>query len=132
ALSYGGQRLLDMGLALATEPRLLLLDEPLAGLSAAERQRSGDIIKRISADLPVLLVEHDIDRVFQIADAVTVMNEGKVFVDGSVEDARTSQKVQEVYIGSGAASVAAKPRGSAAAPQTLLSVQDVNTFYGKS
>jgi len=132
ALSYGGQRLLDMGLALATEPRLLLLDEPLAGLSAAERQRIGDIIKRISADLPVLLVEHDIDRVFQIADAVTVMNDGKVLVDGSVEGARTSQKVQEVYIGSGAASVAAKPRGSAAEPQTLLSVQDVNTFYGKS
>ena len=77
ALSYGGQRLLDMGLALATKPRVLLLDEPLAGLAAAERQRIGDIIKRISSDLPVLLVEHDIDRVFQIADAVTVMNEGQ-------------------------------------------------------
>ncbi len=132
ALSYGGQRLLDMGLALATKPRLLLLDEPLAGLSAAERQRIGDIIKRISADLPVLLVEHDIDRVFQIADAVTVMNEGRVLIDGTVEDARTSPKVQEVYIGSGAASVAAKPRESAAEPERILSVEGVNTFYGKS
>ncbi|HEX8164749.1 MAG TPA: branched-chain amino acid ABC transporter ATP-binding protein/permease [Beijerinckiaceae bacterium] len=132
ALSYGGQRLLDMGLALATKPRLLLLDEPLAGLAAAERQRIGDIVKRISADVPVLLVEHDIDRVFQIADAVTVMNEGKVLVDGTVEDARSSPKVQEVYIGSGAAAVAAKPRESAAEPATLLAAQGVNTYYGKS
>jgi branched-chain amino acid transport system ATP-binding protein len=132
ALSYGGQRLLDMGLALATAPRLLLLDEPLAGLAAAERQRIGDIIKRLSADLPVLLVEHDIDRVFQIADRVTVMNEGRVLVDGTVEDARSSPKVQEVYIGSGHAAVAAKPRASAAEAQTLLELEGVNTFYGAS
>jgi branched-chain amino acid transport system ATP-binding protein len=132
ALSYGGQRLLDMGLALATKPRLLLLDEPLAGLAAAERQRIGDIVKRISLDLPVLLVEHDIDRVFQIADAVTVMNEGKVLVDGSVEDARSNPRVQEVYIGSGAVTLAAKPRESAAEPATLLAAAGINTFYGKS
>ncbi len=132
ALSYGGQRLLDMGVALSTKPRLLLLDEPLAGLAAAERQRIGDIIKRISADVPVLLVEHDIDRVFQIADAVTVMNEGKVLVAGGVEDARSSPKVQEVYIGSGATALAAKPRDSAAEPTTLLAVSGVNTFYGQS
>src|SRR5690606_16366003 len=103
ALSYGGQRLLDMGVALATAPRILLLDEPLAGLAAAERERIGAIIKRISTDLPVLLVEHDIDRVFQLADRVTVMNEGRVLLDGTVEDARGSARVQEVYIGSGAA-----------------------------
>src|SRR5215203_5856058 len=132
ALSYGGQRLLDMGVALATKPRLLLLDEPLAGLAAAERQRIGDIIKRISADVPVLLVEHDIDRVFQIADAVTVMNEGKVLIDGTVEDARLSPKVQEVYIGSGTVAVAAKPRESAAEAETLLAASGVNTYYGKS
>ncbi|MFE0754253.1 ATP-binding cassette domain-containing protein [Inquilinus sp. NPDC058860] len=131
-LSYGGQRLLDMGLALATRPRLLLLDEPLAGLAAAERQRVGDIVKHISADIPVLLVEHDLDRVFQIADAVTVMNEGRVLVDGTVEDARGDPRVQEVYIGSGAAAVAAKPRPSAAEPETLLGLEGVNTFYGKS
>ena len=106
-LSYGGQRLLDMGVALATAPRILLLDEPLAGLAAAERERIGAIIKRISTDLPVLLVEHDIDRVFQLADHVTVMNEGRVLLDGTVEDARASPKVQEVYIGSGATAVAA-------------------------
>jgi branched-chain amino acid transport system ATP-binding protein len=80
----------------------------------------------------VLLVEHDIDRVFQIADAVTVMNEGQVLVDGTVEDARSSTKVQEIYIGSGAAILAAKPRESAAEPTIVLSVADINTFYGKS
>jgi branched-chain amino acid transport system ATP-binding protein len=132
ALSYGGQRLLDMGVALATRPRVLLLDEPLAGLAAAERQRIGDIIKRISTDVPTLLVEHDIDRVFQIADAVTVMNEGRVLVDGTVEDARSSRSVQEIYIGSGASTLAAKPRPSAAEPATVLAVDRVNTFYGQS
>ena len=131
-LSYGGQRLLDMGVALATAPRVLLLDEPLAGLAAAERERIGAIIKRISADLPVLLVEHDIDRVFQLADHVTVMNEGKVLLDGTVEDARASRKVQEVYIGSGATQVSARPRETAARVNALLTADKVNTFYGKS
>jgi branched-chain amino acid transport system ATP-binding protein len=132
-LSYGGQRLLDMGVALATAPRVLLLDEPLAGLAAAERERIGAIVKRISTDLPVLLVEHDIDRVFQLADRVTVMNEGQVLLDGSVQDARaTSSKVQEVYIGSGTSAVAARPRETAARARALLAVDRVNTFYGKS
>jgi branched-chain amino acid transport system ATP-binding protein len=131
-LSYGGQRLLDMGVALATAPRVLLLDEPLAGLAAAERERIGAIIKRISTDLPVLLVEHDIDRVFQLADHVTVMNEGRVLLDGSVEEARASPKVQEVYIGSGATEIAARPRETAARVNALLTVQNVDTFYGKS
>ena len=132
SLSYGGQRLLDMGLSLASGPRILLLDEPLAGLAAAERERIGAIIKRISADLPVLLVEHDIDRVFQLADHVTVMNEGLVLLDGTVEEARTSPRVQEVYIGSGSAAVAAKSRETAATVAPLLEVAGVNTFYGKS
>ncbi len=132
SLSYGGQRLLDMSLALATRPRVLLLDEPLAGLAAAERERVGNLIKSISRDLPVLLVEHDIDRVFQIADHVTVMNEGTVLVDGSVEDARSSKRVQEVYIGSGSHALAEKPRASAARDAVLLRLENVNTFYGKS
>ena len=132
ALSYGGQRLLDMGLALATKPKLLLLDEPLAGLAAAERERIANLVKKLSADLPVLLVEHDIDRVFKLADHVTVMNDGKVLVDGTVEAARSSKEVQEVYIGSGAAHVAAKPRETAASTRTLLSLDKINTYYGKS
>ena len=132
SLSYGGQRLLDMALALATKPRVLLLDEPLAGLAAAERERIGRLIKQISTDIPVLLVEHDIDRVFQLADAVTVMHDGQVLVDGTVEEARSSAKVQEVYIGSGSHALAGKVRASAAQPQPLLVLDGVNTFYGKS
>ena len=134
SLSYGGQRLLDMGLALAGAPRVLLLDEPLAGLAAAERERVGGLIKRISADLPVLLVEHDIDRVFALADRVTVMNEGKVLVDGTAADARESQAVREVYIGSGTAALAAKPRGQAerAGAPLILDLERVDAFYGKS
>jgi len=132
SLSYGGQRLLDMGLAVATRPRILLLDEPLAGLAAAERTRIAALLTTIAAEIPVLLVEHDIDRIFQIADHVTVMNEGKVLVDGTVEDARNDAKVREVYIGSGAAALAAKPRVSTAGTTPLLVVDKVDTFYGKS
>jgi len=132
SLSYGGQRLLDMAVALATKPRVLLLDEPLAGLAAAERDRVGRLIKQISADIPVLLVEHDIDRVFQLADHVTVMNDGQVLVDGTVEDARSSPKVQEVYIGSGVHALAEKSRPTAAKDTILMRLEGVNTFYGKS
>lgn len=132
SLSYGGQRLLDMALALATKLGVLLLDEPLAGLAAAERDRVGRLVKEISANIPVLLVEHDIDRVFQLADAVTVMNDGQVLVDGTVEDARSSSKVQKICIGSGTHALAGKARPSAARPEPLLVLAGVNTFYGKS
>jgi ABC-type branched-subunit amino acid transport system ATPase component/ABC-type branched-subunit amino acid transport system permease subunit len=132
ALSYGGQRLLDMGVALATRPRILLLDEPLAGLAAAERERIGALVKELSADLPVLIVEHDIDRVFRLADHVTVMNDGEVLVDGTADEARGSARVQEIYIGSGTAAIAAAPRASAAGGEVLLEAVGVDTFYGKS
>jgi ABC-type branched-subunit amino acid transport system ATPase component len=134
ALSYGGQRLLDMGLALASAPCVLLLDEPLAGLAAAERERVGLLIKRIAAELPVLVVEHDIDRVFALADRVTVMNEGRVLVDGTVAEARESAAVREIYIGSGTAALAARPRGSAGRERSplLLELTTVDAFYGKS
>jgi branched-chain amino acid transport system ATP-binding protein len=131
-LSYGGQRVLDLGLALATVPRALLLDEPFAGLAAAERQRIGGIVKRISAELPVLLVEHDIDRVFQLADHVTVMNEGEVLLDGTVEEARSSPRVQEIYIGTGVTTVAHHPEAASNIRKPLLTLSNVNAFYGKS
>jgi branched-chain amino acid transport system ATP-binding protein len=92
----------------------------------------GRLIKQISVDIPVLLVEHDIDRVFQLADHVTVMNDGEVLVDGTVEDARGSKRVQEVYIGAGSHALAEKHRPSAAKDTVLLRLTDVNTLYGKS
>ena len=132
ALSYGGQRLLDMGLALTSRPRVLLLDEPLAGLAAGERLRVSNLIKQISGEVPVLLVEHDIDRVFELADAVTVMADGAVLVDGTVEDARSDKRVQDVYIGSGAAALASRDLDSAATDKVMLELSSINTFYGKS
>ena len=89
-------------------------------------------MKTVSAEIPVLFVEHDIDRVFQIADRVTVLNEGRVLVDGTVEMARNDAKVREVYIGSGAATIAATPRASAAGSEQLLAIDGIDTFYGKS
>jgi ABC-type branched-subunit amino acid transport system ATPase component/ABC-type branched-subunit amino acid transport system permease subunit len=132
ALSYGGQRLVDMAVAVATKPRILLLDEPLAGLATAERARVGELIKRVSTDIPVLLVEHDIDRVFALADRVTVMNDGEVLVDGTVEDARSDARVQAIYLGSGTSAIAAKARESAVVDTELLKLDGINTFYGKS
>ncbi|WAP66916.1 branched-chain amino acid ABC transporter ATP-binding protein/permease [Jiella pelagia] len=132
ALSYGGQRVLDMGLAISSKPQILLLDEPLAGLAAAERERIGRLIRKIADDIPVLLVEHDIDRVFDLADAVTVMNGGEVLVDGTVEETRSDKRVQEIYIGSGVAALAARDLVSAAKPEVLLAMKNVDTFYGKS
>ncbi|MEC5289493.1 MULTISPECIES: branched-chain amino acid ABC transporter ATP-binding protein/permease [unclassified Aurantimonas] len=132
ALSYGGQRVLDMGLAITSKPRMLLLDEPLAGLAAAERERIGRLIRQIADDIPVLLVEHDIDRVFDLADAVTVMNGGEVLVDGSAEEVRTDKRVQDIYIGSGVAALAARELVSAARPELLLGLKGIDTFYGKS
>ncbi|WP_207480368.1 branched-chain amino acid ABC transporter ATP-binding protein/permease [Arenibaculum pallidiluteum] len=132
SLSYGGQRLVDMGIALASRPSILLLDEPLAGLAAAERERIAALIRRIADHIPVLLVEHDIDRVFGFADRVTVMNQGQVLVDGTVEEARTDRRVQEVYIGSGTAAIASRPRESAAGSAVVMAVRDLNVLYGKS
>ena len=132
SLSYGGQRLLDLALALATKPRVLLADEPLAGLSVAERERVGNLIKQVSTDLPVLLVEHDVDRVFSLADHVTVMNEGQVLLDGDVEAARTSDRVREIYIGSGTSEVAATAHAGRASTETICTLEGVNVHYGKS
>ena len=117
---------------MATQPRILLLDEPLAGLAVAERERIAKLIKTISAEIPILLVEHDIDRVFRIADHVTVMNDGAVLVDGSVDDARNNDTVRAIYIGSGTTAVAMQPRTEFARSDRLLGVDRVNTYYGKS
>src|SRR5258706_12437651 len=123
-----------MALALATKPRILLLDEPLAGLAAAERERVGQLIKRISLEIPVLLVEHDIDRVFALADRVTVMNEGRVLIDGTSDEVRRSAAVQQVYIGSGVTAVAATPRGhvTSAGGPAFLGLDHYAPFSGES
>src|SRR6202011_1177357 len=75
-LSYGGQRLGDLGIALGSKPPVVLLDEPLAGLAAAERGRVANLIKNVATNIPVLIVEHDIDRGLGFSQAVTVRNQG--------------------------------------------------------
>ena len=131
-LSYGGQRLLEIGVALTAKPRILLLDEPLAGLAVAERERIVGLIQRLAAEMAVILVEHDIDRVFAFADEITVMSDGKVLVHGSAEAVRGDPEVQRVYLGAGRkALVRAVPR--AAAPGVpILQIEGINTYYGKS
>src|SRR3546814_17355834 len=81
-LSYGGQRVVDMGLALGAAPRILLLDEPLAGLAAAERDRIGRLIRRLGDRIGILMVEPDVDRVFYIADKFPVFTNGSVLISG--------------------------------------------------
>jgi branched-chain amino acid transport system ATP-binding protein len=130
-LSYGGQRLVDLGIALGSKPQVLLLDEPLAGLAAAERERVSNLIRNVAANIPVLIVEHDIDRVLGLSQRVTVMNQGEVLMAGTPGEVRGDRRVQEVYTGSGIPPVSSG--ASATAPgATVLRFDGVNAFYGKS
>jgi ABC-type branched-subunit amino acid transport system ATPase component/ABC-type branched-subunit amino acid transport system permease subunit len=130
-LSYGGQRLVDLGIALGCKPQVLLLDEPLAGLAATERERVSNLIRNVAANIPVLIVEHDIDRVLGLSQRVTVMNQGEVLMAGSPDEVRRDRRVQEVYTGSGIPPVSS--RTSADPPgETMLRFEAVNAFYGKS
>ena len=132
-LSYGGQRLVDLGIALGSKPQVLLLDEPLAGLGAAERERVSSLIKSVASNIPVLIVEHDIDRVLGFSQAVTVMNQGEVLMTGSPDAVRADRRVQEVYTGTGIPEVehSRADEVQQEAPQ-ILRFEGVNTFYGKS
>jgi branched-chain amino acid transport system ATP-binding protein len=132
-LSYGGQRLVDLGIALGSKPQVLLLDEPLAGLAAAERERVSNLVRNIAANIPVLIVEHDIDRVLGFSHTVTVMNQGEVLMTGTPEAVRADRRVQEIYTGTGVPEVehiSSEEARASAAP--ILRFERVNTFYGKS
>jgi branched-chain amino acid transport system ATP-binding protein len=132
-LSYGGQRLVDLGIALGSKPLVLLLDEPLAGLAAAERERVSNLIKNVAANIPVLIVEHDIDRVLGISHAVTVMNQGEVLMTGSPAAVRADRRVQQVYTGTGIPEIEhSRSDETKADAAQILRFEAVNTFYGKS
>jgi len=100
SMSYGEQRQLEIGMMLATEPTLLLLDEPLAGMGKDESGQVVDLIKRLAVDHTVILIEHDMDAVFAVADVLTVMVNGAVLASGTPEEIRASQTVQDAYLGS--------------------------------
>jgi ABC-type branched-subunit amino acid transport system ATPase component len=102
-LPYGKQRLLEIALAIACRPRVLLLDEPAAGVPEAERRDILDAVAALPDDVTVLLIEHDMDIVFSFADRISVLVNGELFVEGTPEDVARDPRVKAVYLGEEAA-----------------------------
>jgi branched-chain amino acid transport system ATP-binding protein len=99
ALSHGAQRQLEIAMAIAGQPKVLLLDEPLAGMGQEEGERMASLLKSLAEDHAVLLIEHDMDFVFKVADWMTVMVEGAVLAEGRPADVRKNAEVQRAYLG---------------------------------
>jgi branched-chain amino acid transport system ATP-binding protein len=97
-LSHGEQRNLEIGIALATEPQLLCLDEPTAGMSAAETHGTMELVRRIGKNLTILIVEHDMQVVMQLAQKITVLHYGAVLAEGTPQEIQRNPKVLEVYL----------------------------------
>ena len=98
-LAYGKQRLLEIALALATRPKILLLDEPAAGIPAGESAELFDVISQLPRDVTVLFIEHDMDLVFRFAERITVMVAGKLLTEGTPTEIARDPRVKEVYLG---------------------------------
>ncbi|AUZ40767.1 MULTISPECIES: urea ABC transporter ATP-binding protein UrtD [Bacillus] len=99
SLSHGQKQWLEIGMQLAMEPKLLLLDEPIAGMTGKEREKTGALLEEIAKTCTVLIVEHDMDFVRSFSRKVTVMHEGKVLCEGSMDDITSNEEVAEVYLG---------------------------------
>ncbi len=100
-LSYGEQRQLEVALALAGRPRVVLLDEPTSGMSPAETARMTALLSQLGRDQTLVVIEHDMDVVRALADRITVLHLGEILVTGTPEDVRADARVQEVYLGTG-------------------------------
>ncbi|MBI1846602.1 MAG: ABC transporter ATP-binding protein [Candidatus Rokubacteria bacterium] len=100
-LSYGEQRQLEVGVALATVPRLLLLDEPTAGMSPEETARMTRLLQALPREMTLLIIEHDMDVVFSLADRISVLHHGEVLCEGTPDEVRADARVYEVYLGTG-------------------------------
>ena len=98
-LSYGQQRQLEVILAMAANPKLLLLDEPTAGLSPAETATMTKFLCGLSRDITIMMIEHDMDVAFQLADRITVLNFGKILTEGAPKDVQNDPRVMEIYLG---------------------------------
>ncbi|MCX7355301.1 MAG: ABC transporter ATP-binding protein [Alphaproteobacteria bacterium] len=98
-LSHGEQRQLELAMALATKPRVLLLDEPMAGMGAADSERMTQLLSALKSEAALLLVEHDMDAVFALADRITVMTYGRVIATGTPAEIRANQVVRDAYLG---------------------------------
>ena len=99
ALSHGEQRQLEIAMALATEPALLLLDEPMAGMGREESAGMVETLKKLRGEKTMLLIEHDMDAVFALADRITVLVYGKVVATGTVDEIRANDDVKRAYLG---------------------------------
>jgi branched-chain amino acid transport system ATP-binding protein len=99
SLSYGDQRLLEVGIALATSPRMLLLDEPMAGMGPQESSRMVEMIEGLRGQMTVLLVEHDMDAVFRLADRISVLVYGSIIATGTPQEIRSNPEVVRAYLG---------------------------------
>jgi branched-chain amino acid transport system ATP-binding protein len=100
-VSHGEQRQLEVAMALAMKPRMLLLDEPMAGMGKEEGAMMVDILNRLKGDMTILLVEHDMDAVFSMADRLSVLDNGHVIATDTVENIRNNREVQKAYLGDG-------------------------------
>jgi branched-chain amino acid transport system permease protein len=98
-LAYGEKRRLEVGLALASSPSLLLLDEPLAGMSPRERVEMVKLLKSISQGRTMIIIDHDMDSLFELVERVTVLQEGRVLVEGTPSEIKGNKAVQDAYLG---------------------------------
>ena len=97
-LSHGEQRNLEIGIALATEPKLLCLDEPTAGMSQGETDETKELVRRIAKNLTILIVEHDMQVVMELCDRITVLNYGSILAEGTPAEIQENPRVLEVYL----------------------------------
>ncbi len=138
ALSHGEKRLLEIAVSLATDARLLLLDEPLAGLAESDREVVGGLIRRLAATHSVFLIEHDIDRVLALSDRITVLHQGRIIADGNPTEVARNREVVAAYLGDAEAAAPAnvarlRPNRQAQAQaeaKPLLRLESVRSGYG--
>ena len=122
-LAYGEKRRLEIGLALASSPSLLLLDEPLAGMSPRERVETVRLLKSIAQGRTMIIIDHDMDALFELAERITVLQEGRVLVEGTPDEIKGNALVQEAYLGG---------IHEDELRMSLLEVTGLNSYYGDS